>query len=303
MSVAWLRTHPPARSQYRSPRRQQVSGVIVVHDAENTPDYVAFDGGAEAVANFIRNRDTPGSYHELVDSDSAIKLVSYDDEAYQDGTGSNPHALSVSVATRHDVWPLVPPKWRTGAIHQMAMACVRFDAHVFARRGFHIPARRITRAESERGVPGFISHAERDPDRRKDPGKDFPWTMLLEQYARLRGGGTVITTPPVQEDIDMYMVQLKGSPAHALCGAGYWHNLSQSEIDTAKRNGIKVVRQVDRAEWDRTKAIHLEGNVAGPAGAHDVFRMYAADADQDTPLHLIVQGAVAAALAAHKAQG
>jgi hypothetical protein len=165
--------------------------VFVVHTAENTPDFVAFDGGAEAVARFIRTRPGPGSYHDLADSDSTMNLIRYGCEAYHDGTGSNPHSLSVSIATRADVWPLAPQKWRDGAIEQAARAAARQATWLKQQTGIVVPARRITRAESERKVPGFISHAQRDPRRRSDPGDDFPWTQFLDRYRSLMGG-----TPP-----------------------------------------------------------------------------------------------------------
>lgn len=188
--MAWLDDHPPARDQFRCPRREKPSGVMVVHTAENTPDFVAFDGGAEAVANFIRGRSTPGSYHDLCDSDSCINLVSYSCEAYQDGTGSNRHAWGGSVATRADVWPLAPKEWRDGAIRQLAAPAARYARWVKVHHGVTIPARRINRAQSEARMPGFISHAERDPARRKDPGEWFPWQQFLDEYARNMSGGS-----------------------------------------------------------------------------------------------------------------
>lgn len=183
--VPYLVSHPPVRSQYRTPRRDPPSGVIVVHTAENTPDYVAFDGGAEAVARFIQSRTTAGSYHDLVDSDSVLQLVDYGAEAYHDGTGSNRHALSVSVATRADVWPLAPKAWRDGAVENAARAAARQAAWIRAETGIVVPAVRITREESEQRVPGFISHAQRDPTRRTDPGKDFPWAQFLARFREL----------------------------------------------------------------------------------------------------------------------
>lgn len=205
---AYLVDHPPARSQYRRPRRADPSGVAVVHTAENTPDYVALDGGAEAVANFIRNRSDPGSYHDLADSDSCINLVPYDAEAYHDGTGSNPHSYGVSVATRADVWPLAPPVWRAGAVRNAAHGAARYARWLRARSGIVIPARRISRAQSEARIPGFLSHAERDPARRTDPGKAFPWSAFLAEFARLTN---LTPTPPTSEDDDMpatYRIEL-----------------------------------------------------------------------------------------------
>ncbi len=182
---AYLVDHPPRRSQFRASRREREAGVVVVHTAENAPDYVAFDGGAEAVAEFIRTRADAGSYHELVDSDSSILMVPDQAEAFGDGTGSNRFAWHLSIATRADVWPLAPKAWRDGAIEQAAQAAARYARRLHARTGIVIPARRISRSESELRIPGFISHGERDPGRRHDPGAHFPWEAFLARYAEL----------------------------------------------------------------------------------------------------------------------
>lgn len=201
MADAYLREHPnPVSRGYTSPRRSEPSGVAVVHTAENVPDYVAFDGGAEAVAHYETIRTTPGSYHDLVDSDSAINLVRYEDAAWHDATGTNHHSYGVSIATRADVWPLAPAAWRAGAVEQAAQAAARYARWLHARNGTVIPARRITAAEARNRVPGFISHAELDPGRRTDPGAEFPWDTFLARYAELvadlLGGGEVPTTHP-----------------------------------------------------------------------------------------------------------
>lgn len=197
--AAYLVDNPPRRSQYRRPRRAAPSGLIVVHTAESTPDTIATDGGAEAVARFIRNRSDPGSYHDLVDSDSVLNLVPYDAEAFGDGTGSNPHAYSVSVATTAAWWPLAPKAWREGAVRNAARAARGYAMWLQARSGIVIPARRVTRGESERRVPGFISHAERDPTRRSDPGRAFPWDDFLAFYAGQTQEDDVIGTTRIDD--------------------------------------------------------------------------------------------------------
>lgn len=203
--MAYLLEHPPARSQFRRVRREEPSGVVVIHTAENTPDVVATDGGAEAVARFIRTRQDPGSYQVIADSDSRLQLVPWDMEAYQDGTGSNPHAVGLSVATRADWWPWAPQAWRDGAIEQLAQAAAEYARWLHARRGIVIPPRRITRAESERRIPGFISHGERDPGRRTDPGAHFPWDRFLHRYAQLTADlhGPAPQPPTSEEDTTM----------------------------------------------------------------------------------------------------
>lgn len=185
--TAYLVANPPARSQFRSPRRELPSGVGVVHTAENAPDVDGSDSGAENVAAFIQRRSDPGSYHDLVDADSIVNLVPYDAEAYQDATGSNPHAYAVSAATRAAAWGDMPPEWRDATVRNMARAAANYAAWLKANYGIDIPARRISRAESDAQIPGFISHAERDPANRSDPGAEFPWDQFLTHFAALTG--------------------------------------------------------------------------------------------------------------------
>jgi hypothetical protein len=114
-----------------------------------------------------------------------IQLVRYSDEAFHDATGSNPHSYGVSAACQAAKWLDYSQEWRNATVTNMARAAARYALWLKSRSGIVVPAQRITRPESEDREPGFISHAARDPDRRTDPGKDFPWTFFLSQYARL----------------------------------------------------------------------------------------------------------------------
>lgn len=263
--MAWLDDNQPARPQFRLPRRGEPSGVVVVHTAENTPDFVAFDGGAEAVARFIRGRDDAGSYHDLADSDSAINLVRYDAEAFHDGTGGNRHSYGVSVATRADVWPLAPKEWRDGAVRQAAAAAARYALWLQARTGIVIPARRITRAESERRVPGFISHAERDPARRRDPGRDFPWQQFFAEYLRALGYGDVIPEPETPEENDMRIMDCEGKPAVLLGGTESPKFLRTPADRAAYSEGLKVpAHKVKLEEYLRAIAVQWDEPIPEP---------------------------------------
>jgi hypothetical protein len=185
--MAWLDDNAPARSQFRCPRREDPSGVVVVHDTESKADTSGTDSGAANVANFIRTRDTPGSYHDLVDSDSILNLVNYWCEAYHDGTGSNRHSYGVSGCYRVSEWPNLPKAYRDKVVDNMARAAANYAKWLKTNHGIVIPPRRITREESEARKPGFISHGERDPARRTDPGPLFPWGQFLERFAQLTG--------------------------------------------------------------------------------------------------------------------
>jgi hypothetical protein len=181
------------------------SGVIVVHTAENTPDYVAFDGGAEAVARFIQGRGDPGSYHDICDSDSFIQLVTYSCEAFHVRTyNTNWHAYGVSAATRADVWPLAPKAWRDGCVNNMARAARNYAVWLYTLRGVKIPALRLTVAQARAHRPGFISHAELDPARRTDPGAGFPWAQFLRAYAAMTAQPAPVP-PPVPPTGGIYV--------------------------------------------------------------------------------------------------
>lgn len=209
--MAYLVEHRPARHQFRHPRRASPSGVCVVHTAENIPTIANPDDSAERVAAFIRVRtDAAGSYHDVADSDSGVHLVPWDAEAFGDGTGSNPHAYHVSAACRAARWRHKPDWWVRGTVEQMATRSALYARWLRARSGIMIPARRITRAESERRIPGFISHAERDPTRRTDPGAWFPWDLFLARFDALaRAVGDWPSTPEDDmPDRQLYVVRV-----------------------------------------------------------------------------------------------
>lgn len=183
--MVYLFDNPNPHLRQWSTRTLPPSGVVVVHTAENTPDYVALDGGAEAVARFIATRKDSGSYHTLCDSDSRIRMVDFQWAAWHDGTGTNHHSVGISAATRADTWPLAPAVWRDGCIEQMAQAAAEYARWLYGYNGTVIPARRITEKQAREKVPGFISHGELDPGRRSDPGAHYPWVTFLARYAEL----------------------------------------------------------------------------------------------------------------------
>lgn len=182
MATAYLEQHPPRQTQFR-PRRAKPTGLIVVHTAESAPDVQGPDDGTLNVARFIENRSDYGSYHWLADSDSKLLLIPMRMAAYGDGTGSNEFAIHISAATQAARWASLPKAWRDGCVKQMAQAAARSALWLKRQYGIIVPARRVTLAESNAGKAGFISHGERDPGRRTDPGADFPWDQFLREFA------------------------------------------------------------------------------------------------------------------------
>lgn len=196
--MAYLDDHPPARAQFRCPRRMAPSGVVVAHTAENTADTVGPDAGAEAVASFIAHRtDQAGSYHDLVDSDSTVHLVRYECEAFHVAVFSmNQHSYGVSAACEADKWLQKSAAWREATVHNMAAAARNYANWLWLKRRIVIPARHITVEQARALVPGFIGHGELDPMRRHDPGAAFPWATFLSIYHDLGGGDPRQPIPP-----------------------------------------------------------------------------------------------------------
>lgn len=198
----YLLQHQPMRRQYYRTRRSDVSGVIVVHTAENATDLYLPDAGAEGVANFIRTRSTPGSYHSIVDSDSTVPLIPPSYTAFQDGTGSNSHAIAISFACRAEQWADLPDVWVNHALEQAGIEVAALRDWVETQFRITIPLKRITRQQSEDRQPGFISHAERDPGRRSDPGSEFPWDDFFAAIDRHSHTQEDIMTPEQERKLD-----------------------------------------------------------------------------------------------------
>lgn len=101
----YLLDNPPARSQGATPRWQPLNGMVGVHTTEGALDAVAPDRGAQNVANFIRNRSDPGSYHEIHDSDDHVVMLPDDWMTWHTAAANlNGPAWGVSAACRSTEW-------------------------------------------------------------------------------------------------------------------------------------------------------------------------------------------------------
>ena len=212
----YLEDNPPNRSQFRVGRREPVKPVIVVHTAESGTDLSGPDPKAEAVANFIRTRTTAGSYHLIGDADSIIQLIRFDNEAFQDRTGSNRWAIGISLAMNAADWPDLPSARRDQLV-STAGQMAAIAAEWLEARGLGPPQPRLlTKTESDRaGASGFISHARRDPTRRTDPGAGFPWTAFFQKYQQFLSDGGV---EPDRDTLIRQLQALVGTDADGIVG-------------------------------------------------------------------------------------
>jgi hypothetical protein len=199
----YLEDHPPARRQYRAPRRSDPTGAIVLHTAENVTDVVLPDAGAENVAAFIARRGDPGSYHTIVDSDSIVRVGRYEWEMFHEGTGGNRWSLGLSFACRAAQWPMLPEEWVEPALRNGAEAAADMARWLHTEHGIMVPAARITADAYRRGVAGFVGHAALDPGRRSDPGAHFPWARFLSYYAETLVKETPMTTAKQWSIVDL----------------------------------------------------------------------------------------------------
>lgn len=243
--MAYLIDHPPVRDQFRSRGTKKPTGCTVIHTAESILDTVGPDTGAEGVARFIQSRTTAGSYHDIADSDSAIHLVPYHLAAYQDGTGSNPWAMSISFALAAADWPKLGAARRDAFLGQAAIAFRRQQVWLQSKGYPTTPLRRITKVQSDAGVAGFISHGERDPGRRSDPGASFPWDRFFELLSS--------TPSPTKEDDDMRYLRDINHGRLGVVGPGFFlHFHTIEEVNAYHAAGLIPAEpdEVSGGEWD-----------------------------------------------------
>jgi len=154
----------------------------VVHTAENLPDFIGEDTGAEAVARYGAGTER-ASWHDTIDSDSWIRMLPHSYTAFH-VVDYNSRAVGVELATQAAKWVETPIGWRHAILDRGAA----WIADVHQRHG--LPIRRLTKEQADAGMPGFIGHGTLDPTRRTDPGASFPWDYVLDEAKKIAG------TPP-----------------------------------------------------------------------------------------------------------
>ena len=198
----YLLDNPPARDQFRSPRRAPISGVVVVHNSGGRRT------SAANLAGFIQRRSDPGSYHELGNHrDDWIVMAPDDVEAYGCATGDNRHAWHVCL-TGNDGDFAVGDAATEAGIFQLSRRIVAF----WQRQGITNPvlSRTLTYDEAHnRKIPGIIHHGVIQPADRSDLWAKAPQRKALD--ARLLERVREVFKAPEEEEEEVKPILLADS--------------------------------------------------------------------------------------------
>ncbi len=163
--------------------------IIVIHTAENIPDVVPPDTGAEAIAAYFDSNQRPASAHTVLDTDSVIRLLPDEAVAFH-VRGYNTRGWGLEIATQAHRWNQVPPAYA----RQLLVAAARESARVADK--FGIPVAFRTRAQIDSGMPGFTGHTDLDPARRSDPGfTRQQWDEFLDLVRFYQNGDSDMFNP------------------------------------------------------------------------------------------------------------
>lgn len=167
--------------------------IIVVHTAENIPDFNPPDRGAESIANYFANTSRPVSCHSVVDSDSNIPLLPDEAVAFH-VRGYNTPGWGIEIATQAAAWDRIPAWHKEALLDAAAKECAR------VAEKFNIPIVFRDARQIVAGLPGFTGHTNLDPTRRSDPGFDTnDWADFL---ARVKS-----YTQPKEDEMSLYPME------------------------------------------------------------------------------------------------
>ena len=244
--------------------------LIVIHTAENVPDFNPPDDGAEKVAAWASSA-ADVSWHATVDSDSIVWMLPAPYEAWH-ARSYNDCGYGIEQATKAALWVGSPWAWREGMLRN----CAKVVAEVGLEE--NIPLQWLTKAEVDGGARGVVAHSVLDPGRKVDPGASYPWSWMLDRASEYQTppGTQVMGTPQATAgQARMWIVaRSQGSPydnatlrdiatLYYLVGAEYGVRPDLALCQAAKETGFfKYGGSVDSSQYNFA-GIGATGGVPG----------------------------------------
>lgn len=193
----YLLDHPPARRQFYPSRANPPTGAVGVHTTEGALDRIAPDTGAENVAAFISRRTDPGSYSEIVDTDSVVQMVPDDYTTFSvSESGYNSRTWNIALACRAD--ELDPDDDVTRSLVARLGERIRgywlrngYDPRECAR---WVGTGALTRA-------GLFNHGDVQPQDRSDAWARHPRRAELDRMLVDAIVGAPVPNPPEEDDM------------------------------------------------------------------------------------------------------
>jgi hypothetical protein len=183
MTPFLLEHRNPAGDNFYTTRRGSTLAVVVHVTAGLQGLPTGADRSAEDTARYASTvADRQVSWHSGSDRDSFLQLLPDSYTAFQ-CHGYNSRTVGHEISKRDTTWGDESPLWVDPTLHEAA-ACLAPRT-----KALGIPIRHATKAELDHAIAtdgppvGFVSHADLDPTRRRDPGKDFPWGKFLALFA------------------------------------------------------------------------------------------------------------------------
>lgn len=212
-------------------RRSAIQGIVIHATAGLERLDPGDDHSAEATAEYCRTTDRPVSWHAGCDTDSVVRLLPASYTAFH-CQNNNSNTLGLEISKRNMRWTGMDPEWVRRTLTNAARAVRPWVTE------FSVPVRRVTRAQWDAGARGFISHAELDPDRRTDPGQDFPWTWFLAAISPW-------TPPPPQpsEEDDAVFIIWSDRDAFLMTPAGTRVHLDPASLEALRAAGVREAKQ------------------------------------------------------------
>lgn len=184
--VFYLLAHRNPNGDHFYPTRNRRLKAIIIHCTAGLEDkdLIGPDNSAENTARYAATTDRQVSWQSGSDTDTFVQLLPYSYTAFQ-CVGYNSSTAGHEISKLDMVWSDEKPEWVQRTIKMAALGPDGVSGLRKLALENGIPFRRATKAELDHAIAtdgppvGFVTHAELDPDRRTDPGRDFPWSMFL----------------------------------------------------------------------------------------------------------------------------